>query len=214
MEKYERELNDKIKFKMVSDNIFCIYGNEDSSNYFIEIDKLLKILSEIKYNDEWFIEKSILSYKAQKEKTYTFYRNDNFKDEIEKYNWCQRPCDSNMSLRKFEKNATICGYMSESLAEEHGLEQIDLDTFIWKFVQPILEENIKLKEKWNKDTHTLQNQLDLANADRVEKDKIIDLMAEDIFNYKCLTYVDDRQFRACKKGIIGEYKEKAREENE
>ena len=35
----------------------------------------------------------------------------------------------------------------------------------------------ELKEKWNKDTHTLQNQLDAANADRVEKDKIIDLMA-------------------------------------
>ena len=45
-----------------------------------------------------------------------------------------------------------------------------------------------------------------------EKDKIIDLMTEDIFNYKCLTYVDDRQFRACKKGIIGEYKEKVRGE--
>ena len=35
----------------------------------------------------------------------------------------------------------------------------------------------ELKEKWNKDIHTLQNQLDVANADRVEKDKIIDLMA-------------------------------------
>ena len=36
---------------------------------------------------------------------------------------------------------------------------------------------IELKEKYNKDTHTLQNQLDIANADIVEKDKIIDLMA-------------------------------------
>ena len=36
---------------------------------------------------------------------------------------------------------------------------------------------IELKEKYNKDTHTLQNQLDIANADRVKKDKIIDLMA-------------------------------------
>ncbi len=35
----------------------------------------------------------------------------------------------------------------------------------------------ELKEKYNKDTHTLQNQLDIANADRIEKDKIIDLMA-------------------------------------
>lgn len=35
----------------------------------------------------------------------------------------------------------------------------------------------ELKEKYDKDTHTLQNQLDIANADIVEKDKIIDLMA-------------------------------------
>lgn len=34
----------------------------------------------------------------------------------------------------------------------------------------------ELKQKYNKDTHTLQNQLDIANADRIEKDKIIDLM--------------------------------------
>lgn len=81
------------------------------------------------------------------------------------------------------------------------LEQAQLDVKLWKGL-------------YTKDTHILQNQLDLANADRVEKDKIIDLMAEDIFNYKCLTYVDDRQFRDCKKGIIGEYKEKARGENE
>lgn len=41
----------------------------------------------------------------------------------------------------------------------------------------LLKENEELKEKYDKDTHTLQNQLDIANADRVEKDKIIDLMA-------------------------------------
>lgn len=35
----------------------------------------------------------------------------------------------------------------------------------------------ELKAKYDKDTHTLQNQLDIANADRVKKDKIIDLMA-------------------------------------
>lgn len=38
------------------------------------------------------------------------------------------------------------------------------------------KEISELKAKYDKDTHTLQNQLDVANADRVEKDKIIDLM--------------------------------------
>lgn len=41
----------------------------------------------------------------------------------------------------------------------------------------VLKENEELKAKYDKDTHTLQNQLDIANADRVGKDKIIDLMA-------------------------------------
>ena len=40
----------------------------------------------------------------------------------------------------------------------------------------VLKENEELKAKYDKDTHTLQNQLDIANADRIEKDKIIDLM--------------------------------------
>ena len=44
-------------------------------------------------------------------------------------------------------------------------------------VEKLQKENEELKEKYDKDTHTLQNQLDIANADRVEKDKIIDLMA-------------------------------------
>ena len=39
----------------------------------------------------------------------------------------------------------------------------------------------ELKAKYDKDTHTLQNQLDIANADRVEKDKIIDEMAARVY---------------------------------
>lgn len=53
------------------------------------------------------------------------------------------------------------------------LEQAQQDIKIWK-------------ELYDKDTHTLQNQLDVANADRVEKDKIIDLMTGEIatLNYE------------------------------
>ena len=38
----------------------------------------------------------------------------------------------------------------------------------------------KLKEEYDRDTHILQNQLDLANAKNIEKDKIIDLMSEQL----------------------------------
>lgn len=110
---------------------------------------LLRKISKENYNDEWFIDKAILSFKAQKEKTYTFFKDNSTDNFMYKYNWCQRPIDTNMSLRHFETNATVCCWMSESLAEEKGLEQITLDDFIYQFVKPIIEENIKLKKELN-----------------------------------------------------------------
>lgn len=145
MNNYEKKLNSNINIKFIDENLCCIYGNEESSNYFIEIDKLIKTISKNLYNDEWFIEKSILSYKAQQEKTYTFYKNNSEKEFISKYNWCERPADTNMSLCNFNKNADVCCWMSESLAKKHGLEQITLNEFIFNFVQPIIKENIKIK---------------------------------------------------------------------
>lgn len=146
MEKYEIKLENGANLRILDDNLICLYGNEHSSNYFIKIDNLLREISKKKYNDEWFIEKAIYTETAQRGKTYTFYRNDNFENEIEKYNWCQRPCDTNMSLEKFNKNGTISCYMSESLAEHHGLVQIDLNEFIHKFVKSLIKENIYLRE--------------------------------------------------------------------
>ncbi len=110
-------------------------------------EELLKRISKEKYGDEWFIEKAILSYKAKKEKTYTFFRDDKEKDLLKKYNWCQRPCGSNMSLNRFITNGEIEGYMSESLAENFGLVQVDLNEFIHKFVKLIIKENLLLKNK-------------------------------------------------------------------
>lgn len=83
-----------------------------------------------------------------KEKEYTFYiddRNDGKKQS--KFVFCQRPCDSNMSLRCFTENGEILGYMSESLAKEKGLKEIDLNTFLYYFVRPIIKENFDLKQK-------------------------------------------------------------------
>ena len=110
---------------------------------------LLGKISKRLYNDEWFIYKAILSFKAQKEKTYTFFKDNSTDNFMYKYNWCQRPIDTTMRLRHFESNATVSCWMSESLAEEKGLEQITLDDFIYQFVKPIIEENIKLKKELN-----------------------------------------------------------------
>lgn len=110
-------------------------------------EELLHQISKELYKDEWFIDKAILSYKAQQEKTYTFFKNNSEKELLKKYNWCERPASTNMSLCNFTDNGTICGWMSESLAEEHGLEQITLNDFIYQFIQPIIIENIQFKDK-------------------------------------------------------------------
>lgn len=109
------------------------------------IELLRKISKEI-YDNEFFIETAILSYKTQEEKTYTFFRDDEQADELRKYNWCQRPVDSNMSLRRFTENGEIEGYMSESLAEHYGLKKVTLDEFIHKFVKPLVKYKLDSKE--------------------------------------------------------------------
>lgn len=114
-------------------------------------EQLLKEKSKEKFEDEYFIEKAILSYKAQQEKTYTFFRDEEEEDLLRKYNWCQRPCDSNMSLDRFVSNGEVEGYMSESLAERFGLIQVDLNEFIHKFVKAVIKENLHLKDLFEKE---------------------------------------------------------------
>ena len=131
-------------------------------------EELLKRISKEQYGDEWFIEKAIISYKDQKEKTYTFFRDDEEKDLLKKYSWCQRPCSSNMSLKRFVINGEIEGYMSESLAEHFGLVQVDLNEFIHKFVKLIVKENLLLK-----------NKIDQLEADNYETNKILNEYIEE-----------------------------------
>lgn len=51
---------------------------------------------------------------------------------------------------------------------------------LFEAIMKIADERDKIKQEYDRDTHILQNQLDLANAKNIEKDKIIDLMAEEI----------------------------------
>lgn len=110
------------------------------------IELLRKISKEI-YDNEFYIETAILSYQAQEEKTYTFFRDDEQKDELRKYSWCQRPDSTNMSLKRFTENGEIEGYMSESLAEHYGLQKVDLNEFIHKFVKPLVKYKLGLEEE-------------------------------------------------------------------
>lgn len=48
---------------------------------------------------------------------------------------------------------------------------------LFEAIMKIEDERDKIKQEYDRDTYILQNQLDLANAKNIEKDKIIDLMA-------------------------------------
>ena len=109
--------------------------------------ELLRRISKEIYDNEFYIETAILSYQAQEEKTYTFFRDDEQKDELRKYSWCQRPDSTNMSLKRFTENGEVEGYMSESLAEHYGLQKVDLNEFIHKFVKPLVKYKLGLEEE-------------------------------------------------------------------
>ena len=51
---------------------------------------------------------------------------------------------------------------------------------LFEAIMKIADERDNLKEEYDRDTHILQNQLDLADAKNIERDKIIDLMANHI----------------------------------
>lgn len=51
---------------------------------------------------------------------------------------------------------------------------------LFEAIMKIADERDKIKQEYDRDTHILQNQLDLANAKNIEKDKIIDLMSEQL----------------------------------
>lgn len=52
---------------------------------------------------------------------------------------------------------------------------------LFEAIMKIEDERDKIKQEYDTDTHILQNQLDSANAKNIEKNKMIDLMAEKIF---------------------------------
>lgn len=60
---------------------------------------------------------------------------------------------------------------------------------LFEAIMKIADERDKIKQEYDRDTHILQNQLDLANAKNIEKDKIIDLIIEE-FKEKTLMYSD------------------------
>ncbi len=51
---------------------------------------------------------------------------------------------------------------------------------LFEAIMKIADERDKIKQEYDRDTHILQNQLDLADAKNIEKDKIIEQQKEQI----------------------------------
>lgn len=95
------------------------------------------------------------------------------------------------------------------LKENEELLEVKVSASAHNRILELEKENEELREKWDKDTHILQNELDLTNADKInnyipiqkvkdileQKDKIIDLMADDIHGtqVECNRYFKDKE---------------------
>lgn len=121
-------------------------------------------------------------------------------------------------VEKFKK-LYLKDFNHEKIMNEDRLSYLEC-ALISNLIEKQQKEIKELEEKYDKDTHTLQNQLDIANADRIEKEKIIKLMSkyiadEDTTEMFCIDdenkICDDEE---CKKCVIRFFEDKVREENE
>lgn len=64
-------------------------------------------------------------------------------------------------------------------------------------IMKIADRRDEIEQKYDKDTHILQNRLDLANAKNIEKDKIIDLMAKYISKLTDCPFEKEKKYLNC-----------------
>lgn len=83
--------------------------------------------------------------------------------------------DSIKTDKEYKEENGWHGYYNKEIVELTRILEHILSDY-----KRVLKENEKLKNRWDKDTHILQNDLDIANAKNIEKDKIIDLMSEQL----------------------------------
>lgn len=71
--------------------------------------------------------------------------------------------------------------------------------YLEDYIKILIDERDKIKQEYDRDTHILQNQLDLANAKNIEKDKIIDLMIEYISNITDCPLENEGKYLDCER---------------
>lgn len=89
------------------------------------------------------------------------------------------------------KRLYLKDFNNEKITNEDRLSYIECG-LISNLIEKLQKENEELREKWDKDTHILQNELDLTNADKINnyipiqkvKDKISERQFELQQEYK------------------------------
>lgn len=97
--------------------------------------------------DDLLKENQELKKQLEERKYYKFYKYENNPYGSD-HCFCERPCNSNMSLKCFFENGEICGFMSESLVDYHPkIEEISLNEFAHDFIKPLINANFQNKNQ-------------------------------------------------------------------
>ena len=92
-----------------------------------------------------------LKKQLEERKYYKFYKYENNPNGSD-YCFCESPCDSNMSLICFFENGEFCGFMSETLVNNHDdIKEISLKEFAHEFIKPLINANFQNKKKLEPD---------------------------------------------------------------
>jgi hypothetical protein len=98
-------MNENIK-EIIAERI-KYHSNKEKYGYFIGKDCIDICASDI-------LDDVIKAGYRKQSETITFYKDPNIRDWAEsEYAWCERPCDSNMSMQAIDKKGNIVGYASE-----------------------------------------------------------------------------------------------------
>jgi hypothetical protein len=81
------------------------------------------------------------------------------------------------------KRLYLKDFNNEKITNEDRLSYIEC-VLISNLIEKLQKENEELREKWDKDTHILQNELDLTNADKINNYIPIQKVKDKIEEYK------------------------------
>jgi hypothetical protein len=81
------------------------------------------------------------------------------------------------------KRLYLKDFNNEKITNEDRLSYIEC-VLISNLIEKLQKENEELREKWDKDTHILQNELDLTNADKINNYIPIQKVKDNLIKYQ------------------------------